>query len=155
MSNSLQPHGLQHARPSCPSPTLGVYPSSSPLSRWWHPTISSSVIPFSFLLQSFPASGSFQMSQLFTSGGQSIGVSASTSILPMNSHDWSLLGWLVGSPGSPVVRTLFLCGYLFWELRSHKLHSVAKKRERDLKYIMCLTRLWFFQWSCMDVRVGL
>ena len=93
MSNSLQPHGLQHARPSCPSPTPGVYPNSFSLSRWWHPTISSSVIPFSSCLQSFPASWSFQMSQLFTSGGQSIGVTASTSILPMNTHDWSLLGW--------------------------------------------------------------
>ena len=93
MSSSLQPHGLQHARPSCPSPTPGVYPNSFSLSRWWHPTISSSVIPFSSRLQSFPASWSFQMSQLFTSGGQSIGVSASTWILPMNTHDWSLLGW--------------------------------------------------------------
>ena len=78
VSNSLRPHGLQHTRLPCPSPTPGVYPNSCPLSQWCHPTISSSVIPFSFLLQSFPESGSFQMSQLFASGGQSIGVSAST-----------------------------------------------------------------------------
>ena len=76
----------------CPSPTPGVYPNSCPLSRWCHPAISSSVVPFSSCLQSFPTSGSFQMSQLFTSGGQSIGVSASTSVLPMNIQDWSL-GW--------------------------------------------------------------
>ena len=79
LSNSLQPHELQHARPPCPSPTPGVYPNSCPLSRWCHPTISSSVIPFFSWPQSFPVSGSFQMSQPFTSGGQSIGVSASTS----------------------------------------------------------------------------
>ena len=89
----LQPHGLQHARPPCPSPALGVYSKSCPLSRWSHPTISSSVIPFSFCLQSFPASGSFQMSPFFASGGQSIGVSASMSVLPMNTQDWSPLGW--------------------------------------------------------------
>ena len=93
MSDSLQPHELQHARPSCPSPTPRVYSNSCPLSRWCHPTISSSVISFSFCLQSFPASGSFQMSQLFTSDGQSIGVSASALVLPMNTQDWSTLGW--------------------------------------------------------------
>ena len=91
--DSLQPHGLQHARPPCPSPTPGVYSNSHPLSRWCHPTISSSVIPFSSRLQSFPASGSFPMTQFFTSGGQSIGVSASASVLPMNIQDWFLLGW--------------------------------------------------------------
>ena len=93
VSDSLQPHGLQHARPPCPSPAPRVYPNSCPLSRWCHPTTSSSVIPFSSHLQSFPASGSFPMSQLFASGGQSIGVSASTSVLPMNTQDWSPLGW--------------------------------------------------------------
>ena len=93
VSDSLQPHELQHASPSCPSPTPGVYPNSCPSSRWCHPTISSSVIPFSSCPQSFPASGSFQMSQLSTSGGQSLGVSASTSVPPMNTQDWSLLGW--------------------------------------------------------------
>ena len=93
VSNSLWPHGLQHARPPCPSPTPGVYPNSCPLSWWCHPTISSSVVPFSSHLQSFPASGSFQMSQLFVWGGQSTGVSASTSVLPVNIQDWSPLGW--------------------------------------------------------------
>ena len=83
MSNSLQPHEPQHARPPCPSPTPGVYPNPCPSSRWCHPTISSSVIPFFSCPQSFPASGSFQMSQLFASGGQSTEVSASTSVLPM------------------------------------------------------------------------
>ena len=93
VSDSLQPHERQHARPPCPSPTPGVYPNPCPLSGWCHPTTSSSVIPFSSCPQSFPASGSFQMSQLFTSGGQSVGVSASTSVLPMNTQDWSPLGW--------------------------------------------------------------
>ena len=93
MSNSLWPHGLQHARPPCPSPTPRVYSNLCPLSGWHHPTISSSVIPFSSCLPSFPASQSFQMSQLFASGGQSIAVSASTSVLPMNIQDWFPLGW--------------------------------------------------------------
>ena len=93
MSNSLQPHGLQNARPPCPSPTPRAYSNSCPLSRWCHPIISSSVVPFSSHLQSFPASGSFQMSQFFASGGQSIGVSASPSILPTNIQDWFPLGW--------------------------------------------------------------
>ena len=93
MSYSLRPHGLQHARPPCPSPTPGVYSNSCPLSQWWHSTISSSVIPFSSHHQSFPASGSFPVSQFFTSDGQSIGVSASTSVLPMNIQDWSPLEW--------------------------------------------------------------
>ena len=86
-------HGLQHARLPCPSPTPWVYSNSCPLSQWCHPTISSSVVPFSSCLQSFPASESFQMSRLFASGGQSIGVSASTSVLPMNIQDWSPLEW--------------------------------------------------------------
>ena len=93
MSDSLRPREPQHARPPCPSPTPGVHPNPCPLSRWCHPTISSSVVPFSSHLQSFPASGSFLMSQLFTTGGQSIGVSASTSVLPMNTQDWSPLEW--------------------------------------------------------------
>ena len=92
MSNSLRPHESQHARPPCPSPTPRVYPNSCSSSRWCHPAISSSVIPFSSCPQSFPASGSFPMSQLFTSGGQSIGVSASASLLPMNTQDWCPLG---------------------------------------------------------------
>ena len=93
VSNSLRPHGRQHARPPCPSPTAGVYSDSYPLSRWCHYTISSSAVPFSSCLQSFPSSGTFQMSQLFASSGQSIGVSASASFLPMNVQDWFPLGW--------------------------------------------------------------
>ena len=93
VSDSLWPHGLQHASPPCPSSTRRVYSNSCPLSRWCHPTMSSSVIPFSSCLQSFPASGSFQTNQLFASGGQSIGVSAPTSVLPMNTQDWFPLGW--------------------------------------------------------------
>ena len=93
MSDSLRPHGLQHARLSCLSPTPGAYSNSCPSSRWCHPTISSTVVPFSSCLQSFPASGSFPMSQFFTSGGQSIGVSASASVLLINIQDWFPLGW--------------------------------------------------------------
>ena len=93
MSYSLQPHGLQHARPPCSSPAPGIYSNSCPLSQWCHPTISPSVILFSSCLQSFPASGSFPVSHLFPSGGQSIGVSASTSVLPVNTQDWFPLGW--------------------------------------------------------------
>ena len=87
-SDSLWPHRLQHARLLCPSPTPGVYPNSCPLSWWCHPTISSSAVPFSSLLQSFPASGSFPVSQFLASDGQNTGVSASTSVLPMNTQDW-------------------------------------------------------------------
>ena len=93
VSDSLQPHGVQHTRLPCPSPTTRVYSNSCPLNWWCHPTISSLVVPFSSCLQSFPASGSFQVSQFFTSGGQSIGVSCTTSVLPMNIQDWFPLGW--------------------------------------------------------------
>ena len=93
VSDSLWPHEPQHARPPCPSPTPEVHPNPCPSSWWCHPTISSSVVPFSSCPQSFLASGYFQMSQLFSSGSQSIGVSASTSVLPMNTQDWSPLGW--------------------------------------------------------------
>jgi len=97
MSDSLQPHGLKHTRPPCPSPTPRACSNSCPLSWWYHSTISSSVVPFSSCLQSFPASWSFQMSQFFASGGQSIGVSALASVLPMNIQDWfplGLIGWI-------------------------------------------------------------
>ena len=93
VSDSLWLHGLQHARPPCPSPTPGVYSNSCPLSLWCHPTILSSVVPFCSSLQFFPTSGSFPMRQFFASGGQSIRVSASASVLPMNTQDWSHLGW--------------------------------------------------------------
>ena len=109
MSDSLWPHGLQHARPPCSSPTPGAYSNSCPSSRWCHPIISSTTVPFSSQLQSFPASGSFQMSQFFASGGQSIEVSASASVLPVNIQDWFPLDQLdpkeidrlVGSPWCP------------------------------------------------------
>ena len=94
VSDSLRPHESQHARPPCPSPSPRVNPNPCPLCQWCHPTISSSVDPFSSCPQSFPTSGSFQMSQLFASRGQRIGVSASTSVLPVNNtQDWSPLGW--------------------------------------------------------------
>ena len=90
---TLRPHALQHTRLPCPSPTPGAYSDSCPLSRWCYPAISSSVVPFSSCLQSFPASRSFPMSQFFASGGQRLGVSASASVLPMNIQDWFPLGW--------------------------------------------------------------
>ena len=93
MSDSLRPHGLQHTRPPCPSPSPEVYSNSCPLSQWCHPTISSSVVPFSSRLQSVPASGSFPMSQLSASGSQTIRAPASVSVLPMNIQDWFALGW--------------------------------------------------------------
>ena len=96
MSDSLEPHGLRHVRLPCSSPTRGAYSISCPLNQWCLPAISSSVVPFSSHLQSFPASGSFQISQFFASGGQSIGVSASTSVLPMNTQEWFPLGWTDG-----------------------------------------------------------
>ena len=112
VSNSLRPHELQHARPPCPSPNPGVHSNSCPLSRWCHPAISSSVIPSSSHPQSFLALGSFPMSQLFISGGQSIGVSASTSVLPMNTQGWSLIGW---------IHWIF-----FQTLKSHLQHHSSK-----------------------------
>ena len=93
MSDPLWPHGLQHARFPCSSPSPGACWNLCPWSRWCHPTISSSVVPFSSCLQSFPAAGSFPISQFFTSGGQNMGVSASSSVLPMNIQDWFPLGW--------------------------------------------------------------
>ena len=93
MSNSFRPHELQHTRPPCPSPTPRVHPNSCASSQWYHPAISSSVVPFSSCPQSLPASESFPMSQLFSSGGQSNGVTASASVLPKNTQDWFPLGW--------------------------------------------------------------
>ena len=101
MFDSLQLHELQHARPPCPSPTPRIHSNSCPLSRWCHPAISSSVVSFSSCPQSFPASESFPMSQLFSWGGQSIGVSALASVLPNNTQDWSPLEWTGWSPCSP------------------------------------------------------
>ena len=107
MPDCLRPNGLQHTRPHCPSPTPGVYSNSCPLSRWCHPTTSSSVIPF-FCLQSFPASESFQMNQFFTSGGQNTGISASASVLPMNIQDWFpfRMDWLISLQSKGLSRVL-------------------------------------------------
>ena len=116
MSDSLRPHGQEHARPPCPSPTPGVYSNSCPLSQWCHPTISSSVVPFSSCLQSFPESGSFQISQVFTSGGQSIGVSASTSVLSSSVKLPTLLPCSSGDQKSGWVHL----GSLPWEWHQSK-----------------------------------
>ena len=126
MSNTLWLHEPQHARPPCLSPTPRVHPISCPLSRWCHPTISSSVVPFSSCLQSFPASGSFPMSQFFASGGQSVGVSASTSVLPMNTQDRSPLGW-TGCMDLPAVQGTLK------SLLQHHMACNSEARPRDGK----------------------
>ena len=148
VSNSLWPHEPQHSRPPCPSPTPGVYPNPCPSSRWCHPTISSSVVPFASCHQSSPASGSFPMSQLFASGGQRIGVSASTSVLAVNTQDWSPLGWsgrhinlpmstrqgqmwvaTILKAGTPLFRSWKNSGDTFlsvWESLIHSFHSLRK-----------------------------
>ena len=141
MSNSLRPHGLQHTRPPCPSPTPGAYLNSCPSHWWCHPTIPSSVIPFSHF-QSFPASGSFPMSQLFTSGGQSIGVSASSSILSTNIQGWfpvgligliSLLskGLLRVFPASQFEGISSSALSLFYHLALTSIHDYWKKHSFD------------------------
>ena len=137
MSNSLQPHGLQHARAPYSSPTPRTYSNSCPLSQWCHPTISSSVVPFSSCLQSFPASGSFPMNQFFTSGGQSIGASASASVLPMNIQDWFPLGLTslssLQSQGlsrvfsnTTVQKHQFFCTQLFYSPTHTSIHDYWK-----------------------------
>ena len=130
VSDSLRSHELQHARPPYTSPTPGVYPNSCPLCQWCHPTISSSVVPFSSCPQSFPIYGSFQMSHLFASRGQNIGVSASTSVLSKNTQDWFPLGWtgwiLLQSKGlsrvfsnTTVQKHQFFCIQLSLQSNSH------------------------------------
>ena len=126
MSDSLQPHELQHARPPCPSPTPGAYSNSCPFSWSCHPTISSSAIPFS-CLQSFPASGSLPMSQCHTSGGESIGVSALVSVLPMNIQDWFSLGWTCWiSLLSKGLSSIFSSWYSSLVLHNYYLHIKAQ-----------------------------
>ena len=163
MSNPLWPHGLQHTRPPCSSLTPGVCSNSCPLSRWCHPTILSSAVPFSSCLQSFPASGSFQMSQLFTSGDQSIGSSASTSVLPMNIQDWFPLGWTewisLQSKGLSRVKTAanwFICtrlkmaeiihSKLLFQIHCHKWPSTSLTFLLSIEKtnMSCLTRLHDF-----------
>ena len=124
MSNSLWHHGLEHRRPPCPSPTPGVYANSYPLSQWCHPTISSSVVPFSSCLLSFPASGSFPMSQSFTSGGQSIGVSASASILPINIQDWFPLGFRESN--AYIIVFCFFISFLLFAVIPFVCHLLSK-----------------------------
>ena len=129
MSDSLQPHELQHLRPPCPSPIPEVYPNSCPLSRWCHPAISSSVVPFSSCPQSLPASRSFPMSQLFTWGGHSIGVSASAPVLPKNTQDWSPLGWTgwISLQSKGLSRVFSLILSLFqWVSSSHEVAKVLE-----------------------------
>ena len=121
LSDSLGPHESQHARPPCPSPVPRVYPNSCPSSQWCHPAISSSVVPFSSCPQSLPASRSFQMSQLFASGGHSIGVLASASVLPMNTQDWSPLGWT---------------GWI--SLQSKRLSSLLQQHSSKASILQCL-----------------
>ena len=134
MSNSLWRHELQHNRPPCLSPIPGVHPNSCPSNLWCHPTISSSVVPFSSSSQSFPTSGSFQKNQLFPSGGQRIGVSASTSVLPMNTQDWSPLGWTGWISCSPRDSQEFALSFLY----SPTLTSI-----HDTGKTMALTRRTF------------
>ena len=138
MSDSLWPHGLQHARPPCPSPSPGVCSNSCPLSWWCHPTLSSSVVPFSSCSQSFPVSGSFPMSELFTSGVQSIGVSASASVLPKNTQDWSPFGWTgwisLQSKG---------CS-LLWRKVMTSLDSILKSRDVTLSTKVRLVKAMVF-----------
>ena len=142
VSNSLWPHGLQHPRPPCPSPTPGAYPNSCPSSQWYHPTISSSVIPFSFCLQSFPASGAFPVSQFFASGGQGIGVSTSTSVLPTNIQDWfplGLTGWISLLSKGPsrvfsnttVQKHQFFCTQLLYSPALTSIHDYWKSHNFD------------------------
>ena len=156
MSDSLRPHGPQHARPPCPSPTPGVYSNLCPLSRWCHPTISSSVVPFSSRFQSFPASGSFQTSQFFTTGGQSIGVSASASVLPMNIQDWFPLGWTgwisLHSKGlSRVFSNTSVQKHQFFgaQLYSPTLISIHDQwKNHSLDYVWCICMyVWCYLWA--------
>ena len=153
VSESLWPHGLQHARPLCPSPTPRIYSNSCPLSWWYHPTISSSVVPFSSCHQSLPASGYFPVSQLFASRGQSIGVSASASVLSMNTQDWFPLGWTVGSPFCPrdsqessptpsLKATILWCSAFFTVQLSHPYMTTGKNialtRQTFVGKVICL-----------------
>ena len=148
MSDSLWPHGLQHARPPCPSPTPGAYSNSCPLSQWCHATISSSVVPFTSHLQSFPASGSFQMSQLFTSDGQSIAVSASASVLPMTVQEWFSLAWtgLISLQSKGLLRVLFPMTHFYSAhlLPGHKhTQSQVSLTCQDLQFFLLM-----FAWCC-------
>ena len=160
MSNSLWPHGLQHTRPPCLSPTPRAYSNSCPLSWWCHPTISSSVLPFSSCRQSFPAVGSFPMSQLFTTGGPSIGVSASPSVLPINIQDWfplGLTGWIsLQSKGlsrvfsnTTVQKQQFLGTQLSLWSNSHR-KTIALTRWTFVGRVM--VHFFFFNWRIIALQ---
>ena len=143
MSNSMQPHGLQHSRLPCPWPTPGACSNACPLSRWCHPTISSSVVPFSSHLQSFPASGSFPVSQFFPSGGQSIGASASASVLPVNIQDWFLLG-LTGLGWKQMGSWLPTLSYWIPQC-TLGIHN-REKQNTGLIKLRCVAKQWI-QWA--------
>ena len=158
-SFNLWPHELQHARLSCPSATSRAYSDSRLLSWWCHPTISSSVVPFSSCLQSFPASGSFQMSQLFTSGGKSIGISDSISVFPMNTQDWSPLGWTgwisLQSKGlSRVFSTTTVQKHQFFgtqpssqsnsQIQTWLLEKQKTKNRTTMYVLSCFSHVWLF-----------
>ena len=163
MSDSLWPHESQHTRPPCPSPTPGVHSNSCLSSQWCHPAISSSVVPFSSCPESFPSSGSFPMSQLFPWGGQSIGVSASASVLPMNTQDWSPLGWTgwisLQSKGlsevfsnSTVQKHQFFGAQLSSQSNSHIRTWLLEKRPRPT--LFPFTTKSEFLWSSMSYISG-
>ena len=158
VSDSLRPHELQHTRPPCPSQTPGVHPNSCPWSWWCHPTISSSVVPFSSRLQSFPASGSFQMSHLFAWGGPSTGVSASASVLPVNTQDWAPLGWTgwisLRSKGlSPDYKLLELP--LGTQGKGHRKTFVLRSPSGSCSPSGCLFFHWFYVGAvCWSAEAG-
>ena len=148
MPDSLRSHGLQHTRPPCPSPTPRASSNSCPLGQWCHPSIAPSVVPFSSCLQSFPASWNFQMSQFFTSSGQSIGVSASALVLPMNIQNWfplELTGWIfLQSKGlsrvffnTTVQKHQFFGAQLSSQSNSHSKHDYWKKHSFDQTDLCC------------------
>ena len=140
MSDSLWPHELQHTRPPCPSPTPGIYSNSCSSTWWCHPAISSSVVPFSSCPQSLPASGSFPVSQLFAWGGQGTGVSASASVLPMNTQDWSPLGWTgwISLQSKGLSRV-----FSNTTLQKHQFFSLAYPiSNRHFKFLTCRPDSW-------------
>ena len=147
MSDSLWPHGMQHARLPCPSPTPRACSNSCPCGQWCHPPISSSVIPFSSCLQSFPASGSFPMSKFFTWRGQSIGVTASALVLPVNIQDWFPLGWTGWiSLQSKGLSTVFSNT----TVQKHQLFSIRISYSLTLTSIYDYGKKQLSQWFCQD-----
>ena len=144
--NSLRAHELQHARPPCPSPTPRVHPNPCPSSWWCHSAISSSVVPFSSCPQPFPVAGSFPVSQFFPSGSQNIGVSASASVLPMNTRDWSPLGWTgwISLQSKGLSRVVSVSSFVKWETRwvafklSYAEHTLRNPRDHLPSLQSCL-----------------